>query len=152
MANASAVREWDSNGTVFGYNGNIPVNISYIHNNNKGNMLIFIIIKGTHRWRIRTQRFLLCRYCRRPLKQKHQRRPRFESYGFTRWNQRKTLWSFLFENLQNRSRSTRSHRFHLRIRSLNGSHPRINRICHRYVLCPLHSLQSHQSRKIIKWQ
>lgn len=106
----------------------------------------------THRWRIRTQRFLLCRYCRRPLKQKHQRRPRFESYGFTRWNQRKTLWSFLFENLQNRSRSTRSHRFHLRIRSLNGSHPRINRICHRYVLCPLHSLQSHQSRKIIKWQ
>lgn len=24
LANASAVREWDSNGTVFGYNGNIP--------------------------------------------------------------------------------------------------------------------------------
>jgi len=23
-ANASAVREWDSNGTVFGYNPNIP--------------------------------------------------------------------------------------------------------------------------------
>lgn len=24
LANASAVREWDSNGTVFGYNSNIP--------------------------------------------------------------------------------------------------------------------------------
>lgn len=24
LANASAVREWDSNGTVFGYNANIP--------------------------------------------------------------------------------------------------------------------------------